>query len=86
MTGRSADERLVPGSPDLVGVVDEDALQANQLGVFVIGKIRNGLRQFRLAGAELYALLPRHLVEVAVVQHQNDEPRIGPSPSSISKS
>ena len=44
----------------------------------MIWKIRDTLRGFRLAGAELDALFPRDLIEIAVVQHENDESGIRP--------
>ena len=50
-----------------------------KLGVFVIRKVGDALRQFRLPVAELDALLPGHLVEIAVIQHHDDEARVRPS-------
>ena len=62
-------QRRVPGRVDVVGSVDPDAAQAEQLGVAGVGEVGQ-----RLAGVEArvalhLALLPGHLGEVAVVQH-----------------
>src|SRR3954469_20027618 len=65
-------ERLVPGVTDLVRRVDPDPLRAEQLGVARVRELRQELRRVEPRVAGHHALLPRDLVEVAVVQHGHD--------------
>ena len=74
-------ERLVPGRPDLVGVVDADALQPDQLGVARVGEVGDVLRGVVARVALHRPLLPGHLVQVVVVQHEHDR---AADPSSAS--
>ena len=70
----------IPGRSDPIGMIHKDAFEANQLGIFVIRKIGEALRHFGFAFAELNALFPRHLFQVAIIKHQHDQAWIGPLP------
>src|SRR6185312_8158482 len=74
-----ARERLVPRAADVLRPIDADAAQADRFGVSRIRKIGNLLRCLVLGIALHYALLPGHLVEIAVVEHQDNERRVRPA-------
>lgn len=69
----------VPGRADRVGIVDPDALEPDQLCIARVREVRNVLGG-GIAGVALHhPLLPRHLVEVVVVEDEHDQPWVGPA-------
>ncbi len=70
---------LVPRLADRLGRIDPDAAQADQLRVAGVGEVRKALRALEFGITRLGALLPGHLVQVAVVQHHHDQPRVLPA-------
>ena len=79
-------ERLLPGAGELLGVVDADAAQADQLGVAGVGEVGQLLGGLVARVALHRALLPRDLVEIVVVQHEHDQPRVAPALASTWRS
>jgi hypothetical protein len=71
---------LFPGGRQVIGVVDVDATQADQLGEPMIRDIRNLLRGVELGVTLHRSLLPGHLVQIhvaaAVVQQADDPIRL----------
>ena len=69
---------LGPGHGQRVGTVHIDTFEPDQFGKFRIGYIRQGLGTL-VAGVAFHdPLLPGHLIQVFVVEHAHDEPRIRP--------
>jgi len=69
-------ERLIPGGSDLLGAVDADPDEAQHLRVAGIREVREVLGPLELRIALHRALLPGHLVEVAVVEREHDQPLV----------
>ena len=60
--------------------------EAEQLGEARVGEVGELLRGLELRVALQRALLPGDLVQVAVVEHEHDEPRVGPALASTWRS
>src|SRR5690606_36723452 len=71
-------EGPVPAGLDLLGLLHPYAVQADAPGDVGVGEVGDVLGLLELRGAGHGAHLPGDLVEVAVVQHGDDEPRVGP--------
>ena len=77
-TGRSLDSARSQASASCSGFLHADAAQADRLGEGRVGEVRQVLAGDEPDVAHHDPLLPRHLVQVAVVQHQRDPARVGP--------
>lgn len=72
-------EGLGPGGVDVLRAIHADALEAEHVRITRVGEIDHFLRRAELRVAGQGTLLPGHLVEIAVVQHQHDEGRRVPA-------
>jgi hypothetical protein len=68
----------IPRRPNLLRLRHADPAKAEDLGEMGIGKIWKSLRLLDLWRTAESAKLPRHHVEVAIVEHYYDQARIAP--------
>jgi hypothetical protein len=73
-----AGQGAVPGVGELLGLFDLDAAEADGVGERRVREIGQFLAGYKPHVAHHDPLFPRHLVQIAVVQHQRDPPRVGP--------
>ena len=78
--GAITGQRPVPGRADILGPVDHDPGQPEQLGVTGVGDVGQILGRCKSWLARHRALLPGHVTKVAVVENEHDQPRIRPLP------
>jgi len=76
-------QRLVPGVGDPVRRLDSDAAQPEQLRVPREREVGQHLRGLELGIACQHPLLPRDLVQVAVVQYEHDQLLVPPAVSVV---
>src|SRR5262245_55745738 len=68
----------LPGRAEVLGLVDFDSVNPETSGESGVRNVGNDLRLLELRGAAHRAELPRHLVEVVVVEDADDASRIVP--------
>ena len=73
-----AGESPSPRIGQLLGFIDPDSAKADRIGESCIGEIRQFLAGHEANVAHHYPLLPSHLIEIAVVEHQRYPSRVQP--------